>query len=142
MARKRKINLVKGIIGALVGLIPGMLIWFILFNIGLNGVISSFFMGLGSFIGFRLMGRRIDKNGAIASFIVVILGIWITNRICSALELYNIFNGYYSFGKCFFSLMSALKISGTVANYFLNIFLGIIISIFGLGIVLYKEYDE
>lgn len=143
MARKRKkTHLGYGIAGSFIGCIPGMLLWFILIRFNINGVIGAFFIGLGAFYGFKLLGKRFNTKGIVITAIIVLFMVFITNRLCSTMELYYAYNGYYTLGKCFVSLMDALKIGGTLMNYYLNLFVGVLLSLFGQTLIVVKDFND
>lgn len=83
-AQKKKSRIFPGILGALIGTLPGAALWtgiifYGLYN-GLAGVAGSI-IAAGALLGYRLLGKHMDKASAISVSIVSLFMIFAANHL-------------------------------------------------------------
>ncbi|MCM1578949.1 MAG: hypothetical protein NC078_09145 [Ruminococcus sp.] len=88
------IVLLKGLLGAIVGSIPAMILWVVLGKIGVVAAIAGFFMILGELIAFeRFTKDSPDMNlpaAVIICGVVMLVNIYLCERFTWSWELYDV----------------------------------------------------
>ncbi len=69
-------SLPKGILGAVIGSIPGIALWVLLGYFGVTAAAVGALVALGIVIGYDKLGGTIDKAGLIACGVIMILAIY------------------------------------------------------------------
>lgn len=80
-------NMFLGIIGALVGTIPGILLWVVLSRIRIFAVISSPIIVVGAMYGYSWAGKKVGKLGQIFSALIGLGGMVLAHFIDTAFQL-------------------------------------------------------
>ena len=108
-------NLILGTIGALVGSLLGVFAIVALGQIGYVAVVSGIVMGFGTFVGYAKLGGGMDLKGIIISVLIMIVMIYVANRINWALFIIKVVPNI-SFSKAFSGLGTVIKQSSEVAS--------------------------
>ncbi|MBE6850132.1 MAG: hypothetical protein E7504_00090 [Ruminococcus sp.] len=69
-------SLPKGILGAVIGSIPGIALWVLLGYFGYTAAIVGAVVALGILFGYDKLGGTLDKQGLIACIVVMLLAIY------------------------------------------------------------------
>lgn len=101
-----------GILGALLGALPGVLLMYILFKMDFVASLTGIAMLLCAVWGYKHFGRELSKKGVFFSILVVIVMIYLGNRLCWAGELRDMMAPSSSIPWYFFHLNDMLKIRG------------------------------
>lgn len=81
MENQKKENLVGGIVGALLGSLVGVIAIIILSQLGYVAAISGIIMAVCTLKGYELLGGKITKKGVIASVIVMLVMVYVGDRL-------------------------------------------------------------
>ena len=111
----------NGIIGALLGSIPGVLLWIILGQIGYIAGIAGWMMIIGARFGYRKFAGGIDKLGSVLSFIIALIMPIISEYLGLAVTVYRTFHEEYALtvGDAFRSLpyfLEESEVMGSIAG--------------------------
>lgn len=108
-------NVVTGIIGALLGSLVGVALWVGIYKLGYIAGIAGAIMIVSAMFGYEKLGGSLDLKGIIISVVICIGMIYISERICISMELYEEFKDYkyyfgdVSFSDCYKSMFAILK---------------------------------
>lgn len=112
---KARSNVVTGIIGALLGSLVGVALWVGIYKLGYIAGIAGAIMIVSAMFGYEKLGGSLDLKGIIISAVICIGMIYISERICISMQLYEEFKDYkYYFGDvsffdCYKSMFTILK---------------------------------
>lgn len=126
-----KPNMIKGIIGAIIGAIIGMLIWIIIYKIGFIASIGGFAIAYGTLLGFEKMGKNLNKKSVIICIVIMILTVWLSNRVAWTLDAYTTLKNELTFMDCFINLGELLEYNGYTGNYIGELIVGYILTLVG-----------
>ena len=126
-------DIVKGTIGAVLGSIAGVILWILIYKAGYIAAIAGFVIALGALKGYEKLGKNLNKKGVISSIIVIVIMVWLANRISCALDVYDGLSiyGNYSFMDCFTNLIDILDYVDAKGDYYLNLAMGYVLTIAG-----------
>lgn len=108
-------NVVTGIIGALLGSLVGVALWVGIYKLGYIAGIAGAIMIVSAMFGYEKLGGSLDLKGIIISVVICIGMIYISERICISMQLYEEFKDYkyyfgdVSFSDCYKSMFAILK---------------------------------
>ncbi|MBE6862532.1 MAG: hypothetical protein E7497_06525 [Ruminococcus sp.] len=89
------VTAVKGLVGAIVGAIPGMLVWIILGKMGYIAVLCGILLAFGSVFGYNFMTKKGNLSLGIGVGIciaVLVIAVFFAEKIVWCWELTDIFN--------------------------------------------------
>lgn len=84
---QKPINYVTGVVGALLGVIIGTVLWVVIFQFGYIAGFAGFVMMICSFKGFELLGGRINIPGIIICALMDFAAIYFAHNIAYAVGL-------------------------------------------------------
>ncbi len=128
IVRENKSNMLIGTIGALIGAIPGVIIWLLTFPIeSLDYKIVAAIGGIvvfGVFIGYERFGKVLDANGKIVCFLlslsVTILSLWLRSILYIQTNMQMTFSEVTSYVS-FSDVMSNELLITYLAVYLLSV---------------------
>ena len=88
-------NVFGGIIGAIVGTIPGIALMIILGQIGYVASIAGFVMAAGALYGYKLLGKKTSVKGVVISIVIMIAMIYLGERISWTISLVRELSEYF-----------------------------------------------
>lgn len=91
-AEKRAFPVLPGIVGALLGSIPGILLWIILGQVGFIAGICGWLMIRGAIFGYTKLAGGIDRRGEVLSTIVALLMPIVSEYLGIAVSVYRSFH--------------------------------------------------
>jgi hypothetical protein len=94
-AEKRAFPILPGIVGALIGSIPGIICWVILGQVGFIAGICGWLMIRGAIFGYTKLAGGIDRRGEIISTIVALLMPIVSEYLGLAVTVYRTFHESY-----------------------------------------------
>lgn len=97
-------NLLLGILGALLGSIPGVIVWVVIYQLNFIAGISGFLMVYGAFYGYKKLGKRNDMIGIVISCIFAVIMIVVSEAFCV------VFEGMETLGITFSECVQYLKL--------------------------------
>ena len=104
-AATKKSNVVAGAVGALLGSLIGVLALVIISRIGFYSGLSGLIMGVCVIKGYELLGGRLNKAGIVISCVIMVLMIYVGDRIDWAIA---IMEAYSDEGVDFFTAFQAV----------------------------------
>ena len=105
--KAKKGNFLTGIVGALLGAAIGCVAWVLIYKAGFIAGIAGLIMAVCAMKGYELLGGHLDRKGVIASIVILIAGVYLSNKIAWSWEFYDVFKDY---GLTFFDAFRNLGI--------------------------------
>lgn len=127
-------NLRNGILGAVIGSIPGILLWILLGYIGFTASIVGLVIAFGILFGYRLLCGDLDKTGMIICVIVLLAAIYIGEHMTWSVVIYKSLKEYseeITLGDCIKNLGSILKLTETKGDFVISLVKGYIFGLLG-----------
>ena len=125
----------RGILGAVIGSIPGILLWILLGYIGYTSAIVGFVMAIGIIFGFVKMGGDLMSGAGIAVCVVVLLiAIYVGEHMSWAVSLskeLKEIDEAYTAGFCASHLYDLLELGEIKGSFFLSLGQGYLFGILG-----------
>lgn len=116
-------NIIGGIVGALLGSLIGAAAILIISQLGYIAAISGVIMGVCALKGYELLGGKFSKTGVIVSSAVMVITVFLSYQLDSAILLAKEYTDYSVF-ECFKIYNNALFTGGIVwENYLPNLIL-------------------
>src|SRR5574344_679657 len=94
--KKIKEHIFLGIIGSILGSIPGVIIFFILDYLKLNSSLAALIIMLGSAYGYKWFANSMKLSGLILSLLIGFSAIILANEFSNAYNLYTQFSNIYN----------------------------------------------
>ena len=117
----------KGIIGALLGVSLGLIVWCLIGIAGFISSLGSLALIAGAYFGYRFMAKGIGKEGTIIVMLIVALAVFIGTRACYSIYLSDLLletnrvklpnDEIPGIGKIFMKTGYYLKYTGMSENY-------------------------
>lgn len=127
-----KSNVITGIIGAFIGSLVGVAVWVFIYNLGYIAAISGLIMTICVLTCYDKLSGKLDRKGVIISFIIVIVMIYMANRICYATEIYKAYKDYgYTPLDSFKAVSDLLTDSEIRRSFYFDLALGYVFGILG-----------
>lgn len=92
---KRSFPVFSGLVGALLGSIPGILLWIVLGQVGFIAGICGWLMIRGAMFGYNKLAHGIDRRGEIFSTIVALFMPIVSEYFSVAVSVYRSFHETY-----------------------------------------------
>ena len=125
-------NPITGAVGALIGALVGGVAWILIGKVGLMSGLAGL---VGVVLAFRLydkFGNGLDIKGVVISMVIVLIVLYVANRLGWAWELYDAIKDYgYSFSDCFANLSEYLKLIEVYDSYIMDIVVGLALTVVG-----------
>ena len=139
-----KERIIPGLFGAILGSIPGLIIWLILAYLKINPSVIGLIIMLGSAYFYRYMATSMKISGLIISLLIGFIFIIIANEISNAYILYNDYINQYNI-----NIIDAYKaipyyLDKTPAfktMYYQNLMLSLMFALFG-GLTNFRVYTN
>ena len=91
-AEKRVASVLPGLIGALLGVIPGVLLWILLGQLGYIAGICGWLMVRGAIFGYTKLAGAIDRKGEIFATIIAVFMPLVSEYLGIAVSVYRTFH--------------------------------------------------
>lgn len=124
----------KSVLGAVIGSIPGILLWIILGYAGITASIVGFVIAFGIIFGYEKCGGWFDKTGMIVCGIVLLLSIYIGEHMAWAVVLHDALKEYsneISLGDCVKELHSMLDLLEMKTDFMFDLVKGYVFALLG-----------
>ena len=131
-------NKVTGTIGALVGAAIAIGIWCLIGMLGKIAFIGGFFLCIGAFGGYLLLGKGISKTGLIISGVIVLISVYLATRLNYSIALCSAMDGELTLGESFRSVMTMLALIGEKGSFYKDLVFGYLITLGGGAYLMYK----
>ncbi|HEX3037618.1 MAG TPA: hypothetical protein VHO94_01320 [Oscillospiraceae bacterium] len=93
--KKKKGNIVTGIVGALLGSLIGVVLWVIVYQVGYIAGLVGLVLAVCTIKGYEKFGGKLNVGGIVISMIIAVGMLFLAENICVALEIYNQFKVEY-----------------------------------------------
>lgn len=127
-------SLKKGILGAIVGSIPGILLWILLGYIGITAAIVGFVIAFGILFCYEKFGGILDKTGVIICAGVLLVSIYVGEHMAWAVVIYDALKDYtdeITLGGCVRNLHPTLSLLEMKGDFFASLFKGYLFGLLG-----------
>lgn len=125
----------KGIVGAIIGIIPGILLWLLLSYLKLEPGIAGIFITMGAALGFKHFGKVMKVSGLVISIIIGLLGVLIAHELNCSIYIYNLYKTDFliNLWDAYKSIPYYLSRNNEFKESFTNaLSIGLILSIIGI----------
>lgn len=82
-----KSNLPLGLIGALIGSLPGVALWVIIFQGHWIAGVAGMVIFLGAMKGYEILGKNVDRKGVVVCALITVIMIFLANDFALRLSL-------------------------------------------------------
>ena len=128
--QSEKSKLVPGLVGALLGSLIGCVLWVLIYRLGYIAGIAGAVTAICAMKGFELLGGHLDRKGVIGSVIIMLVMIFLANKVAWAWEVYAAWGDYgWSFSECFRYLNQILTEYDLMGAYVGDLVIGYILTI-------------
>ena len=118
-------NLALGIVGAVLGVLGGVIIWVIIGRLGFIAAIAGAAMAYGALFGYSWLAKGMSKRGAIVCIVVVVLAVFFSVKLDWALSIYDVLKEEgFAFSECFFGQGKILAAVDSTGRFILDLLLG------------------
>ena len=112
------------------------------------GYISAFaglIMAVGAMWGYEKLGKSLDLKGIIISIVMVLVMVYITNRLCWAYEFMTVMKDEgieMSLTDSFRNIEDIIKISEITGDYIKDLVMGYLLTVIGMGSIVISKIRE
>ena len=127
-------NVFAGILGSLLGCLPGFVLWLILTYLMINPSVTALIIMLGSAYGYKWSAKSMKLPGLFCSLIIGFGFVIFANELSNAYTLYNEYINQFNINlfDAYKALPYYLNTSNTIRTiYNQNLFLAIMFGVFG-----------
>lgn len=123
--KAKKSNFLGGIVGAMLGALIGCVAWILIFRAGYMASIAGLVMAVCAMKGYELLGGHLDRKGVIASIVILIAGVYLSNKIAWSWEAYDALKDLeITFFDVFRNLNAIIMESGLSGEFYSNLAIG------------------
>ena len=111
-------NVIGGVVGAFLGSLLGVLVMVILDQLGYVAVLSGIVLAICTLKGYELLGGKIGKLGTILSVVIMVVMVYVGNRVTWSIEVVKELRDYLglNFFESFRYLTEILELAGEEAQ--------------------------
>ena len=123
--KTKKSKFLPGLVGAFLGSLIGAVLWVVIFKLGYIAGIAGLVTGVCALKGFELLGGHVDRKGVIGSVIIMLITIFLANKIAWSWDAYTALKDYdYTFSDCFRYLGEILEANELTGSYYGDLIIG------------------
>ncbi len=123
--KAKKSNFLGGIVGAVLGALIGCVAWVLIFRAGYIASIAGLIMAVCAMKGYELLGGHLDRKGVIASIVILIAGVYLSNKIAWSWEAYAALKDLdITFFDVFRNLNAIIMESGLSGEFYSDLAIG------------------
>lgn len=116
--RKANENVGLGIVGALLGSLVGVLVIVLIGQLGYVAVAGGLVMGFATLKGYELLAKNMSNKGIIISSIIMILMVYVAERIEWAIEVFKVYSDeHISFIEAFLYTPEVIRYSDATGQF-------------------------
>lgn len=133
--KRKKGNIITGIVGALLGSLLGVLVWVLISQLGYISALGGLAIAVCAFKGYEMLGGKLNVVGVIVSCLVVVFMVYFATSLSLSLDLYNELKIEYeiSFFDCYKAIPAFLGESSEILGYFLyDLIIGYVLSLIAI----------
>ena len=121
-------NILLGIIGAILGSIPGLIVWLLLSKLGVIAAISGVILIAGTLLGYSFFAKKVSALGFIFCIAVVLFMVFFATKLSWCIEIHSEFKDFLTFKECFSDFSSLLKAAECTGLFIRDLFMGYLIT--------------
>lgn len=131
--KTRASSIPKGILGAVIGALPGVILWLLIYRVGYLAAVCGLVMAYGAFKGYSVLGGRLDKKGVAVGTAVSLVMLVFAMMLCYAWALLDVFGPEgFGFLDCFLAVPTALALYPEVLGSFITeLLMGLVLTAAG-----------
>ena len=132
---------VLGLFGALIGSLAGMAIILLLGRLGRVSMISGIVMGFAIIFFYKKLGKKLSLPGGIGCVVISIIMTYLSFRIDTAIDVYNIFKDEVevTFSECFLLSKTIFELGDSLDTYYLNMALMMLTGVVGTAVLVFSD---
>lgn len=123
-----KSNLIAGLVGAFLGSLIGGILWVIIYKLGFIAGLAGAVAAICAMKGYEMLGKVLDKKGVICSIIIVLITIFLANKIAWSWEIYDVYTKDFGFEMSFFDAFinadEIISLSDLTFDYYKDLLIG------------------
>lgn len=120
-----KSNLAAGLVGAFLGSLIGCALWILIWRMGYIAGIAGFVIGVCALKGYEKLGKTLDIKGAIVTVILMIVMIFLANKLAWSWDAYDALKDYgWTFFDVFRNLDYIMEESAITSYYYKDLVIG------------------
>jgi len=124
-----KSKLVPGLVGAFLGSLIGCALWIAIYKLGYIAGIAGAVTAICAMKGYEMLGGHLDRKGVIGSVIIMLVMIYIGNKIAWSWKAFDALKEYgYTFSDCFRGLGDILDASDLYGDYCTDLVIGYLLT--------------
>ncbi|MCI8639161.1 MAG: hypothetical protein HFG41_08475 [Coprococcus sp.] len=125
-----KSNFIAGLVGALLGSLIGCAAWVLIYKLGYIAGIAGAITAICAMKGYELLGGRLDKKGVVGSVVIMLIMIYVSNKVAWTWDAYDSLKDYgWSFAEIFQELNYIIEESDLMGGYITDLVIGYILTI-------------
>lgn len=134
---------VPGLFGALIGSLAGMAIILLLGRLGRVSMISGIVMGFAIIFFYKKLGKKLSLPGGIGCVVISIIMTYLSFRIDTAIDVYNIFKDEVevTFSECFLLSKTIFELGDSLDTYYLNMALMMLTGVVGTAVLVFSDIN-
>ncbi|MGN1158389.1 MAG: hypothetical protein ACI4TK_19625 [Agathobacter sp.] len=125
-------NLIPGLVGAFLGSLIGAVLWVVIYKIGFIAGIAGAVIAVCAMKGYEMLGKSLDKKGVICSLLIVIVTIFLANKISWSWEIFEVYTKEFGYDMTFFdAFVSAdeiIEFSELTVDYYKDLAIGYVLT--------------
>ena len=126
-------NLIPGLVGAFLGSLIGAVLWVIIYKVGFIAGIAGAVTTVCAMKGYEMFGKSLDKKGVICSIIIVIVTIFLANKVAWSWEIFEVYTKDFGYDITFFDAFvgadEIIEFSELTANYYGDLAIGYFLTV-------------
>ena len=125
-------SLWKGIAGAVIGSLPGILLWVILGYLGFTAAIVGFVIAFGILFGYGKFGGAADKSAIIICVVTMLVAVFAGEYLSWAVVVHSALKEYdITLGDCVSNLFSILDLAEMKSDFVFSLLKGYLFAFLG-----------
>lgn len=131
--KAQKSNLVAGLVGAFLGALIGCIVYVLIYRLGYIAGIAGAITAICAFKGYEMLGKHLDLKGVISSLVIVLIMIFLANKLAWSWEIYDAYAPYYdiTFFDAFISADEIIAENDLTGTYYGELFIGYLLMVVG-----------
>lgn len=140
-------NKVLGTVGALIGALISMGVYLLLGRLGVIAAIAGFVAFIAIFGGYYFLAKDISKVGIIICVVILILTVYVSNRLDWAISISGELKKYgsdydeFTVSYCYKNISAILALADAKGRYILNLVLSYVFTVVG-GFSALKKFGQ
>ena len=126
-------NLIPGLVGAFLGSLIGAVLWVVIYKVGFIAGIAGAVTAVCAMKGYEMLGKSLDKKGVICSIIIVIVAIFLANKVAWSWEIFEVYTKDFGYDITFFDAFvgadEIIELSELTANYYGDLAIGYLLTV-------------